>query len=100
MILITGASGNVGREVVKQSLAVELKIRATFHSPAVAAQAPAGLEGVFMDFAKPDTIRPALHGSRRFFWWTADSGIASIGSEFRQGFAREWGVSTLLSFQL
>jgi len=62
MILITGASGNVGREVVKQALAVGLQIRATFQSPAVAAKAPAGLEGVIMDYAKPETIRPALHG--------------------------------------
>lgn len=62
MILITGASGNVGREVVKQALAVGLEIRATFQSPAVAAQAPAGLEGVIMDYAKPETIRAAVHG--------------------------------------
>ena len=67
MILITGASGNVGREVVKQALAVGLKIRATFHSPAVAAQAPAGLEGVVMDYTKPETIRPALHGVEKIF---------------------------------
>jgi uncharacterized protein YbjT (DUF2867 family) len=62
MILITGASGNVGREVVKQALAVGLTIRATFQSPAIAAKAPAGLEGVIMDYAKPETIRPALQG--------------------------------------
>jgi uncharacterized protein YbjT (DUF2867 family) len=67
MILITGASGNVGREVVKQALAVGLKIRATFLSPAVAAQAPAGLEGVIMDYAKPETIRAALHGVEKIF---------------------------------
>ena len=67
MILITGASGNVGREVVKQALAVGLKIRATFQSPAVAAKAPAGLEGVIMDYAKPDTIRPALQGVEKIF---------------------------------
>lgn len=67
MILITGASGNVGREVVKQALAVGLKIRATFQSPAIAAKAPAGLEGVIMDYAKPDTIRPALRGVEKIF---------------------------------
>jgi uncharacterized protein YbjT (DUF2867 family) len=67
MILITGASGNVGREVVKQGLAVGLKIRATFQSPAVAAKAPAGLEGVIMDYAKPETIRAALHGVEKIF---------------------------------
>ena len=67
MILITGASGNVGREVVKQALAVGLRIRAAFHSPAVAAKAPAGLEGVIMDYAKPETIRSALHGVEKIF---------------------------------
>jgi uncharacterized protein YbjT (DUF2867 family) len=67
MILITGASGNIGREVVKQALAVGIKIRAAFHTPAVAARAPAGLEGVVMDYAKPETIRPALHGVEKIF---------------------------------
>ncbi|MGC2418166.1 MAG: SDR family oxidoreductase [Candidatus Acidiferrales bacterium] len=67
MILITGASGNVGREVVKQALTVGLKIRATFQSPDVAAKAPAGLEGVVMDYAKPETIRPALRGVEKIF---------------------------------
>jgi uncharacterized protein YbjT (DUF2867 family) len=67
MILVTGASGNVGREVLKQALAVGLKIRASFQSPAVAAKAPAGLEGVIMDYAKPETIRPALHGVEKIF---------------------------------
>lgn len=67
MILITGASGNVGREVVKQALAVGLKIRATFQSPGVAAKAPSGIEGVIMDYARPETIRPALHGVEKIF---------------------------------
>jgi uncharacterized protein YbjT (DUF2867 family) len=67
MILITGASGNVGREVVKQALAVGLKIRATFQSPGIAAKAPAGLEGVIMDYAKPETIRPVLEGVEKVF---------------------------------
>src|SRR2546421_12635973 len=67
MILITGASGNVGREVAKQALAVGLKIRATFQSPAVAANRAAGLEGVIMDYEKPETIRPVLHGVEKIF---------------------------------
>jgi uncharacterized protein YbjT (DUF2867 family) len=67
MILITGASGNVGREVVKQALVVGLRIRATFQSPDIAAKAPAGLEGVIMDYAKPETIRPLLHGVEKIF---------------------------------
>src|SRR5207244_345867 len=67
MILITGPSGKIGREVLKQALAVGLNIRATFQSPDIAAKAPAGLEGVIMDYAKPETIRPALHGVEKIF---------------------------------
>lgn len=67
MILITGANGNIGHEVVKQALAVGLTIRATFQSAAVAAKAPAGLEGVVMDYTKPETIRPALRGVEKIF---------------------------------
>src|SRR2546429_8169961 len=67
MILITGASGNVGSEVLKQALSVGLKIRATFQSADRAAKAPAGIEGVIMDYAQPETIRPALHGVEKIF---------------------------------
>lgn len=38
MILVTGASGNVGHEVVKQALALGLKIRASFRSAGVCVQ--------------------------------------------------------------
>ena len=44
-----------------------LKIRATFQSPDIAAKAPAGLEGVMIDYAKPETIRPVLHGVQKIF---------------------------------
>ena len=67
MILITGASGNVGSEVLKQALSVGLKIRATFQSADRAAKAPAGIEGVIMDYAQPETIRAALHGVEKIF---------------------------------
>jgi len=67
MILITGASGNVGSEVLKQALSVGLKIRATFQSADKAAKAPAGIEGVIMDYTQPETIRAALHGVEKIF---------------------------------
>jgi uncharacterized protein YbjT (DUF2867 family) len=53
--------------VVKQALALGLKIRATFRSAAVAAKAPAGLDGMIVDYSKPETIRPALHGVEKIF---------------------------------
>ena len=67
MILITGASGNVGSEVLKQAATVGLKIRAAFQSPDKATKAPAGVETVIMDYAKPETIRPALQGIEKIF---------------------------------
>ena len=67
VILITGANGNVGREVVKQALSIGLTIRASFQSPETAAKAPAGIDGVVMDYTKPETIRPALQGVEKIF---------------------------------
>jgi uncharacterized protein YbjT (DUF2867 family) len=61
MILITGASGNIGSEVLKQA-ANKLKLRAAYTSVGKAKAAPAGVETVLMDFAKPETIRAALKG--------------------------------------
>lgn len=67
MILITGASGNVGSEVLKQAAAAKLKIRAAYLSADKAKRAPAGVETVLMDYAKPDTIRAALEGVEKVF---------------------------------
>jgi uncharacterized protein YbjT (DUF2867 family) len=67
MILITGASGNVGSEVLKQASAAKLHIRAAYLSPDKAKDAPSGVETVRMDYAKPDTIRAALDGIEKVF---------------------------------
>ncbi len=67
MILITGASGNVGSEVLKQAVAAGLKIRAAYQTEQKAAEAPAGVETVLMDYGKPATIRSALEGMERVF---------------------------------
>jgi nucleoside-diphosphate-sugar epimerase len=57
MILITGASGNVGSEVLKQAAAAGLKLRAAYQSAGKAARAPAGVETVLMDYVDADTRR-------------------------------------------
>jgi len=66
MILITGASGNVGREVLKQA-AGEVKVRAAYMSENKAKEAPAGVETVLMDYARPETVRAALDGIEKVF---------------------------------
>jgi uncharacterized protein YbjT (DUF2867 family) len=67
MILITGASGNVGQEVLGQISKTGRPIRAAFQSAAKAAMAPEGVETVILDYNKPKTVRAALHSVERVF---------------------------------
>jgi uncharacterized protein YbjT (DUF2867 family) len=68
VILITGASGNVGSEVLKQTAAKPgLRIRAAYTSLDKSKSAPAGVEPVLMDYAKPETVRAALQGIEKVF---------------------------------
>lgn len=60
MILITGASGTVGSEVVKALGGSGAKVRAAYRTRPQ--NVPAGVESVALDFDKPETIRPALAG--------------------------------------
>jgi uncharacterized protein YbjT (DUF2867 family) len=62
MILITGASGNVGKEVLKQLARTGIPVRAAFQSASKAATAPSGVEIVTMDYNQPETLRTALKG--------------------------------------
>lgn len=62
MILITGASGNVGSEVLKQAAAARLELRSAYQSAEKANGAPRGVETVILDYQKPETIRHALRG--------------------------------------
>lgn len=67
MILITGASGNVGSEVLKQAAAAKLNIRAAYVSAHKAKEAPAGAQTALMDYTKPETISAALDGVEKVF---------------------------------
>jgi len=66
VILITGASGNVGKEVLKQIAQTKARVRAAFQSAGKAA-APAGVEIVTVDYNQPETLRAALKGVDRVF---------------------------------
>ncbi|MCP2164362.1 NAD(P)H-binding protein [Goodfellowiella coeruleoviolacea] len=60
-ILVTGATGNVGREVVAQLLDSGVAVRALTRDPG-AARLPEGVEVVRGDLADPDSLRPGLTG--------------------------------------
>lgn len=60
MILITGASGTAGREVLRGVAKSGAKHRAMYRSAVEATKAPPGTETVVADFAKQETLAPAL----------------------------------------
>ena len=62
MILVTGASGNVGKAVLPEVAKSRSKHRAMYRSAAEATKAPPGTETVIADFAKPETLGAALKG--------------------------------------
>ncbi len=68
MILITGATGNVGVELVKKLSGRGEPVRAFVRNRAQAqAIALPGIELVEGDFTKPETFAPALEGVDRLF---------------------------------
>jgi uncharacterized protein YbjT (DUF2867 family) len=70
-ILVTGATGGVGRLVVDELLRAGAPVRALTRRPEGAAF-PAGVEVVAGDFAIPESLDPALDGvAAVFLVWTA-----------------------------
>jgi len=67
MILVTGASGTVGREVLNQVAKKGVRHRAMYRSDREAAKAPAATQTVVADFAKKDTLDAALRGIRAVY---------------------------------
>lgn len=61
MILVTGATGTVGRNVVAQLVAEGRAVRALSRRPA-SATPPAGVEVVAGDLTRPESLVPALAG--------------------------------------
>jgi uncharacterized protein YbjT (DUF2867 family) len=68
MILITGATGNIGSEVIKLLTASGVSVRALVRDPqkAVALQ-EAGIELAFGSFEQPETLQAALEGIETAF---------------------------------
>jgi uncharacterized protein YbjT (DUF2867 family) len=67
MILVTGASGTVGKTVLQEVAKSGAKHRAMYRSAVEAQKAPPGTETVIADFAKKDTLAAALRGVDRVY---------------------------------
>lgn len=68
-ILVTGATGNVGSEVVKDLSSQDIRVRAGVHSKIKGDRFKAfeNVEIVEMDFRKPESLQVALTGVTRLF---------------------------------
>jgi uncharacterized protein YbjT (DUF2867 family) len=68
VILVTGATGKVGQEVVRQLAAAGLPVRALVRDPLRASHIRLpGVEVVIGDLAKPETLAGPLSGAERVF---------------------------------
>lgn len=95
MILVTGATGPVGRETVKQLVAAGARVRALTRDPSKASFEPS-VEVVAGDLGKPETLPAALSGVEKVFvlvpslrsadGWSYDPNIAHAakGADVRQ----------------
>ncbi len=78
MILVTGATGNVGRELIHVLEDVVAKIRVLVRDPARAASLPAAAHRVVGDLDQPSTLEPAFAGVRKLFLLTQGIGTAQV----------------------
>jgi uncharacterized protein YbjT (DUF2867 family) len=76
MLLVTGATGNIGRPLVHELSAMGAKLRILVRDPARAAGLPESAERVVADLADPTTLAPAFAGVDRLFLLTPGIGIA------------------------
>jgi uncharacterized protein YbjT (DUF2867 family) len=75
MLLITGATGNVGRELVEALHGQGAKIRVLVRDPARASGLPERAERAVGDLDRPGTLRPAFDGVERLFLLTPGIGL-------------------------
>ena len=66
VVLVTGATGNVGREVVRALVARGISVRAATRAPAEATAGAGVVEAVRLDFADPTTF-DVVDGARAVF---------------------------------
>lgn len=90
LILVTGATGNVGRHVVNRLLEAGVQVRALTRSPDKA-NLPAGVQVVRGDLGDLVAVREALRGVDRLFLFPVDGTATGVMDA-----AREAGVSRVV----
>lgn len=93
-IIVTGASGTVGREVVKQLVAAGMKVRAAVHTASKGEVFKRlGIETVELDYTRPETWAAALNGAAKvFFVGFAGPTFAELSRNFAEA-AKKAGIA-------
>jgi uncharacterized protein YbjT (DUF2867 family) len=84
MILVTGATGNVGGELVRALARAGEGVRALIRSDADRPRLPAGVEGVVGDLNRPETLVPALDGVRGVHLLSGYADMPGLLAEIRR----------------
>jgi uncharacterized protein YbjT (DUF2867 family) len=94
MILVTGATGNTGRSVVQQLVAMGAPVRALVRNRAKAADLlPAGVDIAVADLGKPETLgRPLTGVHKAYLMSSADPEQVTLHAHFIRAASRA-GVS-------
>jgi uncharacterized protein YbjT (DUF2867 family) len=86
-ILVTGATGNVGREVVRSLREAGAPVRALTRNPA-AARFPDGVEVVAGDLLRPESLVPALTGATALHLFAEPSTVDEVVALAKQAGVR------------
>lgn len=78
MIVVTGATGNVGRPLVRALAAAGERVTAVSRKVS-AADVPDGVRAVAADLAEPRSLKPVLDGAEALFLLTSGDWLASGG---------------------
>lgn len=78
MLLVTGATGNIGRELARELDTAGVPFRVLVRDPARAAGLPAGAERARGDLDDPATLAPAFAGVDRLFLLTPGIGTDHV----------------------
>lgn len=99
MILVTGATGNIGRALTRELDAKGAKLRLLVRDPARAARLPERAERVVGDLEEPATLAPAFTGIDKLFLLTqgigTDRTAAAIGAAEAAGVRHVVHLSSL-----
>jgi len=94
MLLITGATGNIGREVARELDECDAPFRVLVRDPGRAAALPARAERAVADLDDPATLPPAFAGVHALFLLTPGIGLAQ--TEHAVAAARAAGVRRIV----